>query len=501
MATVHFGRLTGARGFQRMVAIKRLHPTYARDDEFAAQFLDEANLAARIQHTNVVQVLDVVSDANELLLVMEYVDGETLFELERAVIRAGQRIDLGVASAIAIGALQGLHAAHEACDDSGEPLGIVHRDVSPQNIMIDRDGIPRVLDFGVAKAFRRLQVTDGLQIKGKPRYMAPEQARGEDVDRRADLFAMGALLWELIVGKQLFGAEGDAITILTRVLTMKIPAPSSLRSGVPKAVDQLVLLALERDPDKRFQTAREFAVALSEVLPPVAPPAVGEWVGSLAGAVLDARAQTVAEIARHSTRTLALERDANGMPSSVANPAGRTHTPQPSNAGQSTQASLPALSDRGTVQLIDSGSARRSSFSPLGGRRAGVGLALAASVLGVAVGVGIATRPAGGGAAGVPLEESAVRVTSQPVAAEPLAQSAASGGVAAASASAPLGVPSAAPVASVPRSSASIGAAGRPQASARAPSARPNSAQTASPEAPTPRAEPFGDIDFLNRRK
>jgi len=192
MATVHIGRLVGPAGFARIVAIKRMHAQFAADPDFVAMFLDEAWLAARIQHPNVVQTLDVVTTEGELFLVMEYVQGETLARLERSAREAGElppaRVVVGIASSM----LHGLHAAHEAKDESGKALSIVHRDVSPQNVMVGVDGIARLLDFGVAKATVRLQTTREGQLKGKLAYMAPEQLAGQ-ATRASDIYSAGVV--------------------------------------------------------------------------------------------------------------------------------------------------------------------------------------------------------------------------------------------------------------------------------------------------------------------
>ena len=195
MASVHLGRLRGAAGFTRTVAIKRLHEQYARDPEFVSMLLDEARLAARIKHPNVVPVFDVVACDGELFLVMEYVAGETLSRLIVASAQQGTRIPVQITAAILIGALTGLHAAHDAVSERGEPLHIVHRDVSPQNLIVGMDGVARVFDFGIAKAAQRGVTTQNGALKGKIGYMSPEQLRGERIDRRSDVFAAGVVLW------------------------------------------------------------------------------------------------------------------------------------------------------------------------------------------------------------------------------------------------------------------------------------------------------------------
>jgi eukaryotic-like serine/threonine-protein kinase len=204
MATVHLGRLVGPASFTRTVAIKKLHPQFAKDEEFSSMFLDEARIAARIRHPNALTALDVVAAQGELYIVMDYIHGESLSKLLR-----GGPVPLGIASAIVTQALLGLHAAHEAVDDRGEPLGIVHRDISPQNVLVGVDGVARVVDFGIAKAASQVHTTQAGKIKGKLSYMSPQQVQSEEIDRRADIFAAGILLWEAVVGRKLL-ARGDA---------------------------------------------------------------------------------------------------------------------------------------------------------------------------------------------------------------------------------------------------------------------------------------------------
>ncbi|MGK3963584.1 protein kinase [Sorangium sp. So ce118] len=294
MASVHFARLVGAHGFARTVAIKRLHPQFARDPEFSSMLLDEARLAVRIRHPNVVTTLDSVQADGELFVVMEYIAGESLSSLLRETGRRGVRVPQPVVSSILAGALAGLHAAHEATAEDGAPLQIVHRDVSPQNILVGDDGIARVLDFGIARATVRSQVSRVGQLKGKLSYMAPEQLRGAPVDRRADIYAAAVVLWEVLTGRRLFTGECDA-EIFGRILEGVIQPPSAF-GDVPPAVDAVVLRGLEKDPDRRYATALEMAAALEEALPPASPRAVGAWVDATAGSLLEARAKSLAEI-------------------------------------------------------------------------------------------------------------------------------------------------------------------------------------------------------------
>ncbi len=307
MATVHLGRLLGPVGFSRTVAIKRLHAQFASDPEFVSMFLDEARLAARIRHPNVVPTLDVVATGGELFLVMEYVPGESVSRLSRALRERHQTIPHRILSAIMAGVLHGLHAAHEAKDERGHPLGIVHRDVSPQNVLVGTDGVPRVLDFGVAKAAGRVQTTKEGQIKGKLSYMPPEQLRGAAVSRQTDIYAAGVMLWELVTGQRLFSGDNEG-AIVAKVLEGRVEPPSQvfLRNRkatvtdsalrMLEALDETILRAVSMLPEHRFATAREMALEIERKSPPATGSEVADWVENVARDVLSSRAQMVAEI-------------------------------------------------------------------------------------------------------------------------------------------------------------------------------------------------------------
>ncbi|HEX4474021.1 MAG TPA: protein kinase [Polyangiaceae bacterium] len=295
MATVHFGRLLGPAGFSRTVAIKRLHPQFAKDPEFVAMFLDEARLAARIQHPNVVATVDVVAREEELFLVMDYIRGESFSRLLKASRRLHIDVPVGVITGIVSGMLHGLHAAHEAKDEQGRPLAVVHRDVSPQNVLVGVDGVARVLDFGVAKAAARVQVTRDGQMKGKLSYMAPEQLQAKGVDRRTDVFAAGIVLWEALTGRRLFDAE-HASEVLRMILSEEIPPPSAVVPSIARSIDEVVMKALSRDPDDRYATARAFGIAVEEAVQGASPREVGEWVEKVAGDTLLHRERAVAEM-------------------------------------------------------------------------------------------------------------------------------------------------------------------------------------------------------------
>jgi eukaryotic-like serine/threonine-protein kinase len=295
MASVHFGRLIGAAGFSRTVAIKRLHPHLAEDPEFFSTLIDEARLAARIRHPNVVPTLDVVATQGELLVVMEYVRGESLSRLLRAEALSGTRTPLPIASAIAMGALHGLHAAHEATSDLGVPLGIVHRDVSPQNILVDVDGVARVIDFGIAKAAGRLQTTREGVIKGKVGYMAPEQMAAGEVTRSADVYSMSVILWEMLAGQRLFQGDNDAV-LMAQVVAGVTKPPSRYSPEVTPELDALVMKGLSRRPEDRFASAREMAELLVRIVPPGISTYVGAWCERAARESLATHGALLAEI-------------------------------------------------------------------------------------------------------------------------------------------------------------------------------------------------------------
>jgi eukaryotic-like serine/threonine-protein kinase len=302
MATVYFGQLVGTGGFSRIVAVKRLHPHLAEEKEFASMLLDEAYLAGRIRHPNVVQTLDIVSADKELFVVMDYVHGETLGRLMKTATTEGKAIPIDVAVAILVGVLNGLHAAHETTNEQGEPLRIVHRDVSPQNVVVGVDGIPRLLDFGVAKAQYRLHTTQDGQIKGKLAYMAVEQLTNQTIDRRADIYGAGVILWELLSGRRLFAGETESSTMHI-ILSGNHPRPSTIVPAVPAALDAITMKALSRNPANRYETARQMALALEQATQVATSTTVGEWVATLGEPQLAERAKIMREIdARHGAR-------------------------------------------------------------------------------------------------------------------------------------------------------------------------------------------------------
>jgi eukaryotic-like serine/threonine-protein kinase len=260
MASVWIARQTGKHGFERLVAVKTILPKYADQARFQRMFVDEARIASRIHHPNVAQTLDVGEHHGVTYLVMEYVDGDALSKLYRVVDDRGARIQTGVLLRVMADVCGGLHAAHELRDPGGVPLGVVHRDVSPQNVLVGIDGVAKLIDFGIAKARDRLAGdTNTDQLKGKVHYMAPEQAMGRPTDRRADVWSVGAVLYHMLAGKPPYEGDND-VQALFRLASGRPPVP--LPSRVHPAVAAVVARSLLHDPEKRYASAAELQQAL-----------------------------------------------------------------------------------------------------------------------------------------------------------------------------------------------------------------------------------------------
>jgi hypothetical protein len=300
MASVLYGRLKGPTGFAREVAIKRLHPHFASEPDFLQMFIDEAHICARLSHANIVSALDVIDTPPDLCLVMEYVHGAALDALLHAARTRSQAVPVPVAIALLSGVLHGLHAAHEARDESGGPLGIVHRDVSPSNVMVGQDGVARVLDFGIACAFSKVRSTPTGELKGKFAYMAPELLRGRPVDKRLDVYAAAVVLWETLAGRSLFGRQPSA-AVIQDVLACAVSPPSHARPDISPELDAIVLRGLARDPDERFESAEAFAIALEQQCEVARQSDVSAWVRLLMGQALDSRALELRRLARERT--------------------------------------------------------------------------------------------------------------------------------------------------------------------------------------------------------
>jgi serine/threonine protein kinase len=264
MASVWLARLLGKHGFEKLVAIKTILPSFAADSRFRQMFLDEARIASRIEHTNVAQILDLGEQHDLLYLVMEWIEGDALSKLSRVIEKSGQQIPFGILLRILAAACAGLHAAHELCDAAGNSLGVVHRDVSPQNILVNSNGVVKIIDFGVAKARdRHAEETSSGILKGKIQYMAPEQAMGQPIDRRADVWAVGAILYRMLSGKPPFEGENQLATL--HLLSSGRP-PAELPPSVPKPIAVIVRRALTHDPSGRFATAAEMGTSIETAM-------------------------------------------------------------------------------------------------------------------------------------------------------------------------------------------------------------------------------------------
>lgn len=279
MATVSLARTFGADGFSKTVAVKRLHAQLAADPQFVKAIADEAKLVARIQHPNVVPVLDVVRNETGVFMVMEYVHGPSLAAVVKRCAEQGKKIPASIAMSIVCGVLHGLHASHEACSEDGRPLAIVHRDVSPQNILIGADGVARLVDFGIAKSSANTQVTAEGIVKGKLAYMPREQLEGT-VDRRSDVYSAAVVAWELLAGRRLY--KGDQTSVVSQVVRGEAPHLNDVAEDVPEDLADVIATGLEGDAANRFATAREMALAIERSTRVATTAAVSEWLRSVA---------------------------------------------------------------------------------------------------------------------------------------------------------------------------------------------------------------------------
>ncbi len=254
---------TGQEGFEKLVVLKRILPHLVEDEEFFTMFQDEAKITMRLNHPNIAQIFEFGEERGIHYLVMEYIAGEDIRRLTKRVAAAGQTLPLGVILRVIADAAAGLDYAHKGRDSKGVPLHLVHRDVSPQNVLVGFDGAVKLIDFGVAKAAGRAQHTATGILKGKFPYMSPEQAEGLDIDARSDVFALGIVLWELLTNKRLFKGDNDVMT-QRLVKACQVPPPSQVDPTLPVDLDPIVLKALEKNPDDRYPDAAAFRLALEE---------------------------------------------------------------------------------------------------------------------------------------------------------------------------------------------------------------------------------------------
>ncbi len=261
MAEIFLARSVGIEQFEKVVVLKSILGQHASDPEFVRMFLDEARLAATLHHPNVVQVFDIGHANDQHFFTMEYVEGQDLRRILLVLQQRRMDMPLEHAVAIGIGVAAGLHYAHERTSSHAEPLGIVHRDVSPSNILVSYDGAVKVVDFGISKAATHKGATRTGFIKGKVACMSPEQCRGETVDRRSDIFAIGIVLYQLTTGKRPFEGDND-YAILHQIVDKDVAPPSSHRFDYPPALEAIVLRALQRNRDDRYATAQELQIDL-----------------------------------------------------------------------------------------------------------------------------------------------------------------------------------------------------------------------------------------------
>jgi eukaryotic-like serine/threonine-protein kinase len=293
MATVYLARSRGAGGFEREVALKLTHAHLRESPDFQTLLIEEAKLASAIHHHNIVSVLDVGDDPLGLFLVMDYVEGDTLSGLMRRARAAGEEMPRPLAMRALLDSFAGLHAAHETRDQDGELLQIVHRDFSPQNILVGTNGVAKLTDFGIAKAASRTGNTSAGLIKGKVAYMSPEQARGFALDRRSDVWAAGVLTWEIAAGRLLWSREDEDVSTLIKLVTTPPPRVREVFPAVSDALDAAIAKALSMDPEDRWPTAASFAKAIASAAEVADTEELAEYVRRMAGPKIAQRRQQV----------------------------------------------------------------------------------------------------------------------------------------------------------------------------------------------------------------
>src|SRR6202453_234135 len=284
MAEVYLARRGGPHGFKKIVAVKRILPQYARDPDFVAMFVDEARVCAHLGHPNIVQVFDFGEHDGELYMAMELVDGTTGARLIRAAAAKDEEIPLDVSLHIALSILRGLEYAHAARDESGKPLSLVHRDVSPGNVLIDRSGAVKLTDFGIARAAELERRTDAGQLKGKLGYMSPEQVVGRELDARSDLFTLAIVLAEMVILRPLFSG-GTELDVLIRIRDADLGALDRAKDRVPHDLRAVLHRALAKDPMLRYASAAAFADAIEDLIRrrrlQVGPAKLAAWIERL----------------------------------------------------------------------------------------------------------------------------------------------------------------------------------------------------------------------------
>jgi serine/threonine-protein kinase len=337
MAEVYLARAAGMPGFQRLLAVKRILPQLAAQPEFVEMFLDEARLAATLLHPNIVQIHDVGVARGNYFMAMEYLHGEDLNTLLRTMKKRGQRVPLEHAVHIVISLLGGLHYAHEKEDFEGKALDVVHRDVTPANVIVTYEGSVKLLDFGIAHAARSAERKQSGSVKGKVGYMSPEQAQAQPLDRRTDIFSTGILLYELTLVRRLFKGESD-YQILHNIINGPITSPRAVDPSYDPELEKIVMRALARDPAERFPTAQAMQQELESFARKrglfLSPSSLKAWMGGLFGKRIDAWRQAQAQ-GKALPEELVITYDDDGEDPSgpvVLEPATVEPTPVPSSA-------------------------------------------------------------------------------------------------------------------------------------------------------------------------
>lgn len=281
MAEVYRAKSLGVHGFEKIIGIKRILPALAEDAEFVQMFVEEAKIAGRLRHANITRIFELGKVDGTHFIAMEYVFGKDLLQIRKRLEQGGMRMPVAMAAWILANVLAGLDYAHRQRGPDGQPLGIIHRDISPQNVLISYDGLVKLCDFGIAKAASRATQTVAGVVKGKLGYMSPEQISGRPIDHRSDVFAASTVLWELLTGERLFG-KGTDFEVLERVRDAKADPPSTLAPEVTQVLDAVVMRGLARDPDDRWETAGDMHEALMAVLmsyqPPFSTARLAEWM-------------------------------------------------------------------------------------------------------------------------------------------------------------------------------------------------------------------------------
>jgi serine/threonine-protein kinase len=337
MAEVYLAVVRGPAGFNKLVVIKQIRPQLAEDPEFLGMFLDEARLAARLSHPNVVQTNEVGQEGERYFIAMEYLEGQPLNRVIHRLQKSGG-LSLNMHLRVIADALGGLHHAHELTDYDGTPLGVVHRDVTPHNVFVTYDGMVKVVDFGIAKALNSSSETRTGVLKGKVAYMAPEQARGERVDRRADVFSVGVMMWEAATGKRLWKGVPD-ITILQRLLSGEIPTPRSVKPEIPEKLEEIILKALSHQRDDRYETAADLQTALDAYLDAQTERVTARDVGKLIASHFEADRQKIKGIIDEQLRAKPAE--AFSLPVIDQH----THSGSGSGGGRGDRGSLSSVSE------------------------------------------------------------------------------------------------------------------------------------------------------------